>query len=219
MIILYNQHWDLIPGKEEEYTRFVIDRHLPTMKKIGINMVGGFHVVVGGGPRITAAGAVDDFQKLQRALETEEYEKVTAEIQQYVVNYDSRILKPTGRVRVNKYSIQLGVWKFNQYFNIIPGREKEYTEFVLKDHLPTMEKIGIKMTGGWRVVVGSGPYILAEGTAASIVEIAKAIENPEFSRITKLLTSKYVTGYSSRILAPTGRIELPFIISEMMKKF
>ncbi len=219
MIILYNQHWDLIPGKEEEYTRFVIDKHLPTMKKIGINMVGGFHVVVGGGPRITAAGAVDDFQKLQRALETEEYEKVTAEIQQYVINYDSRILKPTGRVKVTKYSIQLGVWKFNQYFNIIPGREKEYSEFVLKDHLPTMEKLGIKMTGGWRVVVGSGPYILAEGTAASIVEIAKAIENPEFSRITKLLTSKYVTDYSSRILAPTGRIELPFIISEMMKKF
>ena len=219
MIILYNQHWDLIPGMEDEYTRFVIDKHLPTMKKIGINMVGGFHVVVGGGPRITAAGAVDDFQKLQKALETEEYEKVTAEIQQYVVNYDSRILKPTGRVKVNKYSIQLGVWKFNQYFNIIPGREREYAEFVLKDHLPTMEKLGIKMTGGWRVVVGSGPYIVAEGTAVGIVEIAKAIENPEFSRITKLLTSKYVTDYSSRILAPTGRIELPFIISEMMKKF
>jgi hypothetical protein len=133
------------------------------MKKIGIKIIGGFHVVVGGGPRITAAGAVDAFQKLQKALETEEFEKITAELQQYVVNYDSRILKPTGRVKVNKYSIQLGVWKFNQYFNIIPGREKEYTEFVLKDHLPTMEKLGIKMTGVRR----SGP-ILAEGTARAL---------------------------------------------------
>lgn len=219
MIVLYNQHWDLIPGKEEAYTQFVIDKHLPTMKKIGINMVGGFFVVVGGGPRITAAGAVDAFQKLQKALETEEFAKITAEIQQYVVNYDSRILTPTGRVKANKYSIQLGVWKFNQYFNIIPGREKEYAEFVLKDHLPTIEKLGIKMTGGWRVVVGSGPYIVAEGTAASIVEIAKAIETSEFSRITKILTSNYVTDYSSRILAPTGRIELPFIMGEMMKGF
>jgi hypothetical protein len=113
----------------------------------------------------------------------------------------------------------LGVWKFNQYFNIIPGREKEYAEFVLKDHLPTMEKLGIKMTGGWRVVVGSGPTIVAEGTATSIVEIAKAIETPEFNRITKRLTSNYVTDYSSRILAPTGRIELPFIMGEMMKGF
>jgi formylmethanofuran dehydrogenase subunit C len=219
MIVLYNQHWDLIPGKEEAYTKFVIDKHLPTMKKIGINMVGGFLVVVGGGPRITAAGAVDGFQKLQKALETEEFAKITAEIQQYVFNYDSRILTPTGRVKANKYTIQLGVWKFNQYFNIIPGREKEYAEFVLKDHLPTIEKLGIKMTGGWRVVVGSGPYIVAEGTAASIVEIAKAIRNPEFSRITRVLTSNYVTDYSSRILAPTGRIDLPFIMGEMMKGF
>jgi len=219
MIILYNQHWDIIPGKEEAYTQFVIDKHLPTMKKIGIKMIGGFHVVVGGGPRITAAGAVDAFQKLQKALETEEFENIMAEIQQYVVNYDSRILKPTGRVKANKYSIQLGVWKFNQYFNIVPGREKEYAEFVLKDHLPTIEKLGIKMTGGWRVIVGSGPSIVAEGTAASIVEIAKAIRNPEFSRITKILTSNYVTDYSSRILAPTGRIELPFIMGEMMKGF
>ena len=176
-------------------------------------------MVVGPGPRIIAAGAVDAFQKLQRALETEEFEKITAEIQQYVFNYDSRILKPTGRVKTNKYSIQLGVWKFNQYYNIIPGMEKEYTEFVLKDHLPTMEKLGIKMTGGWRVVVGSGPSIVAEGTATSIVDIAKAIENPEYSRITKILTSDYVGDYSSRILAPTGRIDLPFIIGEMMKRF
>ena len=219
MIVLYNQHWDLIPGKEKAYTQFVLDKHLPTMKKIGINMVGGFHVVVGPGPRIIAAGAVDAFQKLQRALETEEFEKITAEIQQYVFNYDSRILKPTGRVKTNKYSIQLGVWKFNQYYNIIPGREREYTEFVLKDHLPTMEKLGIKMTGGWRVVVGSGPSIVAEGTAVSIVEIAKAIETPEFGRITRILTSNYVTDYSSRILAPTGRIDLPFIIGAMMKAF
>jgi len=189
------------------------------MKKIGINMVGGFLVVVGLGPRITAVGAVDSFQKLQKALETEEFEKITAEMQHYVVNYDSRILTPTGRVKTNKYNIQLGVWKFNQYYNIIPGREMEYAEFVLKDHLPTMEKLGVKMTGGWRVVVGSGPYIVAEGTATSIVEIAKAIESSEFSRVTKILTSNYVTDYSSRILAPTGRIDLPFIIGAMMKAF
>ncbi len=86
------------------------------------------------------------------------------------------------------------------------------------DHLPTMEKVEIKMTGG-RVVVGCGPDIVAEGTATSIGEIAKAIENSDFSRITKILTFNYVSNYSTRILAPTVRIELPFIMSEMMKRF
>jgi len=219
MIVLYNQHWDLIPGKEDEYTQFVIEKHIPIMKKIGISMVGGYHVVVGGGPRIIAVGAVDSLQKLQKALETEDYQKITAGILRYVFNYESRILLPTGRVKGDKYDIQLGVWKFNQYFNILPGKEGEYAEFVVKDHLPTMEKLGIKMTGGWRLVVGAGPSIVAEGTATSLVEIAKAIDSVEFRRITKVLTSKYVIDYSTRILAPTGRIELPYIIGEMMKNF
>jgi hypothetical protein len=189
------------------------------MKKIGITPVGGFYVVVGEGPAVISVGSMDSLQKLQKALETEEYEKVTAQIQRYVFNYCSRILKPTGRVKMTKYSIQLRVWKFNQYFNIIPGKEKEYTEFIAEDHLPTMEKLGIKMTGGWQVVVGPGPYIVAEGTTASIVEIAEALENDEYKRITKILTSKYVTDYSSRILAPTGRIELPYLLGKMMKGF
>lgn len=219
MIFLFNQHWDIIPGKEDEYTQFAISHYIPTMKKIGINPVGGYHVVVGEGPRVISVGTVDSLQKLQKAMETEEYEKVTAQIQRYVFNYCSRILKPTGRVKTDKYNIQLRVWKFNQYFNIIPGKEKEYAEFVLKDHLLTMEKLGIKMTGGWQVVVGSGPYIVAEGTANNLIGIAKAIDSDEFRRITKILASNYVTDYSSRILAPTGRIELPYLLEKMMKGF
>jgi hypothetical protein len=111
------------------------------------------------------------------------------------------------------------IFLFNQHWDIIPGKEEEYAKFVINDHLPTMKKLGIKMTGGWHVVVGPGPYIVAEGTTRSVTEIAKAIENPEFGRITKILTSNYVTDYSSRILAPTGRIELPYILGEMMKGF
>ena len=144
MIFLFNQHWDIIPGKEEEYTKFAINHYIPTMKKIGINPVGGFYVVVGEGPGVISVGTVDSLQKLQKAMETEEYEKVTAQVQCYVLNYCSRILKPTGRVKTDKYTIQLRVWKFNQYFNIIPGKEKEYSEFITKDHLPTMEKLGYK---------------------------------------------------------------------------
>ena len=89
MIFLFTQHWDIIPGKEEAYTQFAINKHLPILKKIGINMVGGFHVVVGEGPRIIAVGAVDDFQKLQKALVSEEFETITHQLKEYVSNYFS----------------------------------------------------------------------------------------------------------------------------------
>ena len=44
MIFLFNQHWDIIPGKEEEYTQFAINHYIPTMKKIGINGFGKEYV-------------------------------------------------------------------------------------------------------------------------------------------------------------------------------
>ncbi len=90
MIFLFNQHWDIIPGKEEEYTEFAINHYIPTMKKIGITPVGGFYVVVGEGPRVISVGTVDSLQKLQKAMETEEY----------VTDYSSRILAPTGRIEL-----------------------------------------------------------------------------------------------------------------------
>jgi hypothetical protein len=33
------------------------------------------------------------------------------------------------------------------------------------------------------------------------------------------LKNEMATDYASRILAPTGRIEVPYLMSEMMKKF
>ncbi len=150
MIFLFNQHWDIIPGKEEEYTKFVINHYIPTMKKIGINPVGGFYVVVGEGPGVISVGTVDSLQKLQKAMETEEYEKVTAQVQCYVLNY-CKIPKPTGRVKTDKYTIQLRVWKFNEYFNIIPGKRERilgvYHEGLFPDHGKNRDKNDRGMAG------------------------------------------------------------------------
>ena len=82
-----------------------------------------------------------------------------------------------------------------------------------------MKELGVLITGGWRLVIGSGPRILAEGTARNMVDIAKAIDTSEFRRLVRTLKKSYATDYSSRILAPTGRIEVPYLLREMMKSF
>jgi hypothetical protein len=82
-----------------------------------------------------------------------------------------------------------------------------------------MEELKVPLTGGWRLVIGSGPRILAEGTGRNIVDIAQAIDTSLFRKLVRTLKNNYATDYSSRILAPTGRIEVPYLMSEMMKKF
>lgn len=219
MPVLFTQHWDVAPGKHNAYSDFVMAHYNPTLERLGIHLVGGYYVAVGMGPRIIAVGVTESLQALDQALERDEYQSVTSSLMQYVTNYHSKILAPTGRVKMEGYKIQTGVWKLNQYWNIIPGMEEEYTQFVKNDHLPTMEKLGVKVVAGWRVIVGSGPYIVSEASAPSIVDIAQAIDTHEFRRVVRKLKTTYVTDYHSRILAPTGRIDVPYFMSEMMKKF
>ncbi|GAB4261327.1 MAG: hypothetical protein Kow0092_10800 [Deferrisomatales bacterium] len=214
-MVLFTQHWDVAPGKQNAYSDFVMAHYNPTLERVGIRLVGGYYVAIGAGPRIIAVGVTQDLGELHAALEREEYQEATDGLMEHVTHYESRILVPTGRVRAERYELQTGIWKLTQYWNVIPGMEKEYSEFVRDDHLPTMEKLGIRMTGGWRVVVGCGPNIVAEGSAPSLVAIAKAIDTDEYRRITRTLKTTYVTDYSSRVLAPTGRIDIPYFLQGM----
>lgn len=219
MAVLFNQHWDIAPGKQDAYSDFLMTYYNPTLEKIGIKLVGGYYVTVGMGPRIIAVGLAQNLNELEEALASTEYEEITNRLMEFVTHYHSKILIPTGRVKMDGYKIQTGLWKFNQYWNLVPGMEKQYTEFVTGDYIPTLEKNGLIVTAGWRVVVGSGPYILAESSAANIVDIARAIDSDEFRRVIRKLKSLFVTDYHSRILAPTGRIDLPHFMKEMMAHF
>lgn len=219
MNVLFNQHWDIAPGKHQAYSDFIIGHYNPILEKLGIKLVGGYYVTVGMGPRIIAVGLVHDLRELEVALASDEFADITNRLMEFVSHYHSKILIPTGRMQMDDYKVQTGLWKFNQYWNILPGAEKRYTEFVSADHAPTMDKIGLKVTAGWRVVVGSGPYIQVECSAPSLSDIALAIDTDEFRRVTHKLKDAFVTDYHSRILSPTGRIDLPNLLKQMMVNF
>lgn len=219
MTVLFTQHWNMAPGKQQAYSDFVMTHYNPTLERIGIKLVGGYYVTVGMGPRIIAAGLTHDFADLEKALASREFEDITGRLMQHVTHYHSKILVPTGRVKMDGYKVQMGSWKFHQYWNLIPGVEQEYTDFVKNEHVPTMERLGLPVEAAWRVVVGSGPYIWSECSAGSIVDIAKAIDTDAFRRVTFKLRDSYATDYHSRILAPTGRIDLPHFMQAMLKSF
>jgi hypothetical protein len=220
MAVLFNQYWDIRPGKAEAYSDFVMTYYNSTLEKIGIKLVGGYYVTVGKGPRIIAVGLAQNISDLEGTLASAQFEEITDRLMEFVTHYHSKILVPTGRVKMDGYKVQTGLWKFNQYWNIVPGIEKQrYTGFVTGELVPTLEKLGLKVTAGWRVVVGSGPYILGECSAANLVDIARAIDSDEFRQVMHKLTGTYVTDYHSRILAPTGRIDLPILMKEMMAQF
>jgi hypothetical protein len=219
MAILFTQNWDVIPDRFDDYSTFVTNAYNPGLEKLGIRLVGGYYVAVGEGPRIVAVAEVENVDSLHASLATKDYRILSNNLLQWVWKYSSKVWSPSGRIQEGPYRIQTGVWKFNQYYNVLRGKEDAHYRFVKEECIPGMKALGAPVTAGWRLVIGTGPRTLAECTAKGIVEIAKAIDTSEFRRLVRALKNEYATDYSSRILAPTGRIEVPYLMKEMMKGF
>ena len=198
MAILFAQYWDVVENKEKEYQEFILSKYIPTYEKTGLRLVGAYYVVVGAGPRIVGVSTTDDLLAFQKAIGSDDYADLLEEIFPLIRNYSSKLYVSYGQIKADRFEVQLGVWKFNQFFNILPGMEKSYRGFVEAEFIPKMEQLGIKVTNIWKAVIGSGPFVLVEGTSRTIEEIARAIDTDEYRMLTRTLKSKYVMDYQSR---------------------
>ena len=99
--------------------------------------------------------------------------------------------------------------KFNQYWDLVPGRKSEYAEFVQEEFLPVMRDLGIRVVAGWVVVVGESPRIISEGIARDIRHIESVLESPAFRSMTAR-HMRYVRHYASKVLVPSGRLETTY---------
>jgi len=210
MPILFTLNWDIIQGNEQDYSEFVKQTFIPEASAIGLVPVGGYYVEVGFGPRVIGVHSCDTYQQLASIVTSQQYKDLILKLKTMVYNYRTAVLEPTGRVKREKYIIQKGVWKFNQYYDLRPGMKEEYKDFVLNVHLPTMEKIEyVEVTGGWNVVLGGVSEIVAEFTVKDPVDIGRLLNNEDFRKITLKLKTDYVVNYQSRILRCTERFDEP----------
>ena len=210
MSVLFTQNFDIIQEREEEYGEFMSRSYMPRMDAIGLNTVGGFYVEIGFGPRVLGVHAVQSMEKLSSILTSKEYKDLTLGLKSLVLNYRNAAMEPTGRVKQGLYTIQKNVWKLNQYYDLRPGVKEAYKDFILNEHLPTMQKIEyVEVTGGWNVILGGSSEIIAEFTVKDPVDIGRLMNNEDFRKITLKLRNQYVRNYASRVLRCTERFDEP----------
>ena len=210
MSILFTQNWAIIPGSEDEYAQFITDRYIPETTDQGLYPVGCYYVEVGFGPKTVAVYAAENLTKLTDVGSTAKFKELTLTLKSLVYNYVSGVYEPTGNVKRNGYSIQKGVWKFNQYYDLKPGVKKEYADFVINEHIPAMKKLDyLEVTGGWNVLFGGFSEIIAEFTFKDPIDIGRLLNNEDFRRVTLRLRNEYVINYKSRIMRCTERFDEP----------
>lgn len=210
MSVLFTQSWDISQGKDFEYSQFIVDTYLPEMAEMGLIPVGGYYVEVGFGPRIVAVFSVNETEEVLKTIAAKRFKDLLSRLKVIVVNYRGSILEPTGAVKRGKYTIQKGVWKVNQYYDLKPGVKKAYADFVINEHIPTMNKISfVEVTGGWNVLIGGMSEIIAEFTFKDAMDVGRLLMNEDYRRITQKLRTEYASNYASRVLRSTERFDEP----------
>jgi len=202
MIVKFIQYCDPLSGHEDEFKNFVPKNYLPGINETGLlKVVGSWYVASGEGPSYIMEGVADSVKSIHKLLQLEEFQKLNHLMHFMITNYKTKILAPTGRVEsiVPEYKN----FRFNHHYDIIYDQYDDYLSFIEEAHIPTMEKLGIKMIGGWYVALGSGPNIVTEGSCGSVKQILDAIGSEEYRKLTsKLLTM--VNGFGSKVLVPSG---------------
>jgi hypothetical protein len=208
MQILFTQEWDLVPETEDEYSAFVSRTYIPKCNEMGLLSVGGFYVEVGFGPRIISVKRVESLEDLTRIMSSPAFRELVRELRKYVVGYRSKILQPTGRTAEVPYEIQKGVWKYNQYYDVLPGKRPAYVQFITNEYLPMLQAIEyLEVTGGWNVLIGGVSEIVGELTFKDPADIGSLLEDASYRELTHTLRRDYVTNYTSRILKTTERFD------------
>ncbi len=92
-------------------------------------------------------------------------------------------------------------------WDIKPGRETAYFEFMVKEFAPGIMKIGIQPTEAWYTVFGDGPQIVTGGVVEDLETMMKILESDEWRELKEQLMG-FVTNYNHKVIPATGRFQL-----------
>ncbi|MCC6957762.1 MAG: hypothetical protein IT316_13270 [Anaerolineales bacterium] len=84
-------------------------------------------------------------------------------------------------------------------WDILPGREQDYFEFVVRDFIPSMQRMGMEVSDAWFTMYGNQPQILAAAQMPSINSLNKILESPDWRDLTSRLLD-YVENFDYKIV-------------------
>ncbi|MEA2108075.1 MAG: hypothetical protein U9P07_01475 [Pseudomonadota bacterium] len=209
MNILLAQHWDVKNEKEDDYLSFIAEKYNPTVTSLGLRIVGGYYVEVGDGPSTVAVLSSDNISQVNEIVVSEEYRKITNELNFFVSNRRAALGISTGRVGLEVYAIQEGVWKWNHYYNVRPNKKDDYKLFLQKISKDLEQLDFVELTQEWHMLYGGTADYLLEMTFKDPIDVSRLLNNQQFRELEKLVKKELIINYSSRILRSTERFEKP----------
>jgi hypothetical protein len=92
-------------------------------------------------------------------------------------------------------------------WDILPGQEKTYFDFVMQTFAPGMVKLGLQPTEAWYTLYGDAPQILTGGVTDSVEKMHQILESDEWEDLKGDLL-EYVINFQYKVVPATGRFQM-----------
>jgi len=92
-------------------------------------------------------------------------------------------------------------------WDIIPGKEQEYFEFVVREFVPGIQRLGITPTEAWYTTYGKRPQILTGGVTETMKVMQEALATDDWQHLREQLL-EYVTNFDVKVVAATGGFQM-----------
>ena len=84
-------------------------------------------------------------------------------------------------------------------WDIIPGREQEYFEFVVREFIPGVQRLGFNLTDAWATVFGGQPQILVGAISDTREQMNEILDAPEWLDL-QLKLAAMIENYHQKIV-------------------
>lgn len=88
--------WNIIPGREKAYIKFNGDEWVPQLMEFGLRPVDSWFTLYGQAPQVTVGWVSDDVDVIYRALESEEWAELVRKLDDYVTDFEYRVVPVIG---------------------------------------------------------------------------------------------------------------------------
>ena len=92
-------------------------------------------------------------------------------------------------------------------WDILPGREQDYFEFVVRDFIPGLQGLGMEPSDAWYTMYGDQPQIMAAAQIDSMPALRSILDSEGWDGLTGRLLD-YVGNFYFKVVESRGGFQL-----------
>jgi len=94
-------------------------------------------------------------------------------------------------------------YKLIMTWDIAPEREQEYFEFVVREFIPGVQRLGFELTDAWATIYGAQPQIMVGATLPSLAKVQQVLRSSEWESLSNQLQD-FVQNFSQKVVEAQG---------------